>query len=166
MVASAAVSNLMSPQSNLPFFPTASPSSNIPAPTLDQIDTYVETLCGHSVHRYLFDGKCRTMQYFDAGTLNGHKVTFYRTVHGPVIGYATVHGRVVALSRKRASYGKDVLDQLFYYKLGHGQVHNIHEFFRAAALTPQTFNSFYMDDHNIGEFTSGLVPIRPSNVPR
>ena len=36
---------------------------------LDQIDTYVETLCGHSTHKYLFDGKCREMQFFDAGSL-------------------------------------------------------------------------------------------------
>jgi acyl-homoserine lactone acylase PvdQ len=40
----------------------------------------------------------------------------------------------------------------------------VHEFFKAADQTPQTFNSFYMDDRNIGVFTSGLVPIRPSNV--
>ena len=81
-----------------------------------------------------------------------------------MFGYARVHGRLVALSHKRASYGKDVLDLLFYYKLAHNQVHNVHQFFRAASLTPQTFNSFYMDDKNIGVFTSGLVPIRPSNV--
>src|SRR5207302_907300 len=66
---------------------------------LDQIDTYVETLCGQSSHRYRFRGKCRAMQFFDAGSLNGKEVTFYRTVHGPVFGYARVHGRKVALSR-------------------------------------------------------------------
>jgi acyl-homoserine lactone acylase PvdQ len=136
---------------------------------LDQIDTFVETLCGHSVHKYRFDGKCRTMQFFDAGTLNpgaknANEVTFYRTVHGPVFGYARVHGRLVALSYKRASYGKDVLDQLFYYDLAHNKVHNIHQFFKAANQTPQTFNSFYADDKDIGVFTSGLIPIRPSNV--
>ena len=135
---------------------------------LDQIDTYVETLCGGSEHKYMFDGKCRNMQFFDAGKLTAggtsKEITFWRTVNGPVFGYARVHGRLVALTHKRASYGKDVLDQLFYYKLGHGQVHNIHQFFQAASLTPQTFNSFYMDDRNIGLFTSGLVPIRPSNV--
>jgi acyl-homoserine lactone acylase PvdQ len=136
---------------------------------LDQIDTYVETLCGHSRHRYLFNGKCRTMQFFDAGTLNpgtaaAKELTFYRTVHGPVLGYARVHGRLVALARKRASYGKDVLDLLFYHDLAHGLVHNVHQFFRAANQTPQTFNSFYVDDKDIGVFTSGLVPIRPSNV--
>jgi acyl-homoserine lactone acylase PvdQ len=131
---------------------------------LDQIDTYVETLCGSDRHHYQFDGKCRPMQFFDAGSLNGHEITFYRTVHGPVFGYATVHGRLVALSHKRASYGKDVLDQLFYYDLAHNHIHNVHQFFRAAFQTPQTFNSFYVDDKDIGVFTSGLVPIRPSNV--
>jgi acyl-homoserine lactone acylase PvdQ len=135
---------------------------------LDQIDTYVETLCGHSIHRYLFDGKCRKMQFFDAGTLNPgpkqQEITFYRTVHGPVFGYAKVHGRLVALSRKRASYGKDVLDLLFYHDLAHGLVHNVHQFFKAASQTPQTFNSLYVDDKDIGVFTSGLVPIRPDNV--
>jgi acyl-homoserine lactone acylase PvdQ len=135
---------------------------------LDQIDTYVETLCGHSTHKYLFDGKCRQMQFFDAGSLTqGAKtseVTFWRTIHGPVFGYARVHGRLVALSHKRSSYGKDVLDLLFYYDLAHGLVHNVHQFFRAADKTPQTFNSFYMDDKDIGVFTSGLVPIRPSNA--
>ena len=136
---------------------------------LDQIDTYVETLCGHSRHRYVYDGKCRKMQYFDAGTLdpgskNARTVSFYRTVHGPVFGYARVHHRLVALSHKRASYGKDVLDLLFYRKLADDQVHNVHQFFRAADLTPQTFNSLYIDDKDIGMFTSGLVPIRPANV--
>ena len=135
---------------------------------LNQIDTYVETLCGGSTHKYLYNGRCLPMQFFDAGKLTDHgvtsEVTFYRTVHGPVFGYARVHGREVALSDKRASYGKDVLDQLFYHDLGHGEVHSIRQFFRAADRTPQTFNSFYMDDHNLGVFTSGLVPIRPSNV--
>jgi acyl-homoserine lactone acylase PvdQ len=135
---------------------------------LDQIDTYVETLCGGSKHRYMFRGKCRDMQFFDAGKLtNGGsttEVTFWRTIHGPVFGYAKAHGKLVALTHKRASYGKDVLDQLFYYKLGHGQVHTPEQFFRAANLTPQTFNSFYMDDKNIAVYTSGLIPIRPKNA--
>ena len=131
---------------------------------LDQIDTYVETLCGHSTHSYLFRGHCRAMQLFDAGKLGTREIRFYRTIHGPVFGYARVHGRLVALSRKRASYGADVLDQLFYHDLAHGAVHNVHQFFRAANQTPQTFNSLYMDDRNIGVFTSGLIPIRPRNV--
>jgi acyl-homoserine lactone acylase PvdQ len=116
----------------------------------------------------MYKGQCRAMQFFDAGKLTTKsgtsEVTFYRTVHGPVIGYARVHGRLVALAQKRSSYGKDVLDLLFYHDLAHGQIHNVHQFFRAADQTPQTFNSFYLDDKDIGVFTSGLVPIRPANV--
>ncbi|MFL5830631.1 MAG: penicillin acylase family protein [Solirubrobacteraceae bacterium] len=135
---------------------------------LDQIDTYVETLCGHSTHKYLFKGHCRAMELFKAGTLNpgnnAHAVSFYRSVHGPVIGYARVHGRLVGLARKRASYGQDVRDLLFYHDVAHSLVHNVHDFFRAANQTPQTFNSFYVDDKSIGVFTSGLVPLRPANA--
>ena len=35
-------------------------------------------------------------------------------------------------------------------------------FFKAASLTPQTFNSFYIDNKHIAEYTSGLLPIRPT----
>lgn len=131
---------------------------------LDQIDTYAETLCGGSTRMYLFRGRCRPMQRFDAGKLGGQEIVFFRTVHGPVTGYARIHGRLVALARKRASYGQDVLDQLFYHDLSHGLVHNFHQFAAAASQTPQTFNSLYVDDRHIGVFTSGLIPIRPRNV--
>ena len=76
-------------------------------------------------------------------------------MHGPVIGYATVNGRKVAISYKRSSYGKDVLDLLFFRRLSTGQVHSPQSFFKAASLTPQTFNSFYMDSKHIAEYTSG-----------
>jgi acyl-homoserine lactone acylase PvdQ len=134
---------------------------------LDIIDTYVETLCGGSDTKYLYKGRCQDMSFFDAGVLKGtpdRAVTFHRTVHGPVIGYATVHGRRVAVTRKRASYGRDALDLLLYRDLTVGNVHNVQEFFRAANQSPQTFNSFYVDDRDIGVFTSGRVPIRPPDV--
>ncbi|HEX7521629.1 MAG TPA: penicillin acylase family protein, partial [Acidimicrobiia bacterium] len=65
---------------------------------------------------------------------------------------------------KRASSGRDALDLLLYRDLTFGTVHNVRDFFRAADESPQTFNSFYVDDHDIAVFTSGLIPIRPSNV--
>jgi len=134
---------------------------------LDIIDTYVETLCGGSDAKYLYKGRCRDMSTFDAGTLStspDQPVTFRRTVHGPVIGYATVNGQRVAVTRKRASYGRDALDLLLYRDLTLGNVHNVHDFFRAANQSPQTFNSFYVDNRDIGVFTSGRVPIRPPDV--
>ena len=100
----------------------------------------------------------------DAGTLGGEPVTLKTTVHGPVVGYATAKGERVAISSKRSSYGKDTLDQLFFRRLSNGQVHSPKSFFKAAAKTPQTFNSFYIDDRHIAEFTSGLLPIRDERV--
>jgi acyl-homoserine lactone acylase PvdQ len=35
---------------------------------LDIVDTYVETLCGGSDSKYLYKGRCRDMDTFDAGT--------------------------------------------------------------------------------------------------
>jgi acyl-homoserine lactone acylase PvdQ len=130
----------------------------------DIVDQYAETLCGGSDQKYLFRGKCLDMGHFDAGSLAGREATFLTTVHGPVIGYATVQGRKVAISRKRSSYGQDVLDQLFFHRLSTGQVDDPKSFFRAASLTPQTFNSFYIDSKHIAMFTSGKLPIRPKDV--
>lgn len=130
----------------------------------DVVDEYAETLCGHSRTKYLFKGKCRSMQHFDAGTLGGKTVAYMTTVHGPVVGYARVHHRLVAISSKRSSFGKDVLDLLFNRRLSDGQVHSPQSFFKAAELTPQTFNSFYIDDKHVAEITTGLLPVRPKGT--
>ncbi|MCB0860615.1 MAG: penicillin acylase family protein, partial [Solirubrobacterales bacterium] len=130
----------------------------------DVIDQFVETLCGGSDTKYLYKGKCRNMGTFDAGTLNGNPVSFKTTVHGPVVGYATVKGKKVAISSKRSSYGKDVLDLLFNRRLSNGSVKGPNSFFEAASKTPQTFNSFYIDNKNIALYTSGKLPIRDKRV--
>jgi acyl-homoserine lactone acylase PvdQ len=130
----------------------------------DIIDQYAETLCGGSTEKYIYKGKCRSMGRFDAGTLDGKPVSFLTTVHGPVQGYAKVRGRYVAISSKRSSRGKDVLDQLYYRRLSNGQVHDPKSFFKAIALSPQTFNGFYIDSKHIAEYTSGRLPIRPAGV--
>ncbi len=130
----------------------------------DIIDQYAETLCGGSDTKYMYKGKCLDMNFFDAGTLDGKTVSFHTTVHGPVVGYATVKGTRVAISSKRSSYGRDALDLLLYRDLSTGAVHSPKTFFAAAAKSPQTFNSFYIDNKHIAEFTSGRLPVRPANV--
>jgi acyl-homoserine lactone acylase PvdQ len=136
----------------------------------DIIDQYAETLCGGSDTKYMFNGTCRDMDVLDAGVLKGaagapdRTVSFHSTVHGPVVGYATVGGTKVAISSKRSSRGKDALDLLLYRDLSTGAVHDPRSFFRAAAKSPQTFNSFYIDDRHIAEFTSGLLPLRSADV--
>ncbi len=130
----------------------------------DVIDQYAETLCGGSDTKYKYKGKCREMGTFDAGTLSGDPVSFKTTVHGPVTGYATVKGKKVAIASKRSSYGEDVLDLLFNRRISNGKVHDPKSFFNAAAKTPQTFNSFYIDDKHVAEYTTGKLPIRSNKV--
>ncbi|HVI35481.1 MAG TPA: penicillin acylase family protein, partial [Gaiellales bacterium] len=130
----------------------------------DLVDIFVETLCDGSDHKYLYKGKCRSMHYFNAGTIDNQPVTFYRTVHGPVVGYATVNGRRVAISRKRSSYLDDGVDLLLFQKLTRGHVPNAKAFIKAAGISPQTFNTFYADSHDVAQITTGLLPIRAKGV--
>jgi len=130
----------------------------------DIIDQFVEKLCNGSDTMYRYKGECRPMEQVDAGTLDGDPVTFMRTVHGPVVAYATVGGKRVAISSQRSSYGKDTLDQLFFRRLSNGQVDSPKSFIKAASKTPQTFNSFYIDNRHIALFTSGRLPLRDPRV--
>ncbi|MCZ4491355.1 MAG: penicillin acylase family protein [Conexibacter sp.] len=136
----------------------------------DIIDTYAEKLCGGSKVKYSYKGKCLTMEKVDAGTItkgaSTTKATFYRTVHGPVIGYAKDDktGKQVALSQKRSSYGRDTVDQLFNQQMTFGRVHSARDFVKAAEKTPQTFNSFYGSATESAFYTSGAIPIRPKGV--
>ncbi|MEP6954502.1 MAG: penicillin acylase family protein [Solirubrobacteraceae bacterium] len=136
----------------------------------DMIDTYAEKLCGGSRTKYVYNGKCRSMTTVRAGRISkGGKsvsVTFRRTVHGPVLGYAKSRGskKLVALSSKRSSYKRETTDQILFGKLTYGEVHNARDFVKAAATTPQTFNSFYANKTESAFFTSGLLPVRPTDV--
>jgi acyl-homoserine lactone acylase PvdQ len=136
----------------------------------DIIDSYAETPCGGSRIRYRYKGTCRRMQTVDAGTISkagkSVHVTFRRTVHGPVIGYAKVRGtnRVVALATKRSSYGRETVDQLFFQQMTFGRVRSARDFIRAAYKTPQTFNSFYASSKEAAFITSGRLPLRPQGV--
>ncbi|HWH93123.1 MAG TPA: penicillin acylase family protein [Baekduia sp.] len=136
----------------------------------DIIDTYAEKLCGGSKTKYMWKGACRSMEKVDAGTITkgASKVTarFSRTVHGPVIGYAKDEktGKLVALSQKRSSYGREIVDQLFNQQMTFGRVHSARDFIRAAQKTPQTFNSFYASATESAFYTAGAFPIRPKGV--
>ena len=136
----------------------------------DIIDTYAEKLCGGSRTKYSYKGRCRKMETVKAGTISQGgktvKASFRRTVHGPVIGYARVAGseRVVALSRKRSSAGRETNDQIFFQDLSFGRVKSARDFIRASAATPQTFNSFYADAKDIAFVTTGRLPVRPKGV--
>jgi acyl-homoserine lactone acylase PvdQ len=140
------------------------------SPETDIVDTYAERLCGGSRARYRYKGRCRRMQTVRAGTIEKGgdrvRVKFRRTVHGPVIGYARVAGsrRTVALARKRSSYGRETVDQVFFQRLTFGRVKSAADFIAAGATTPQTFNAFYASDREIAFFTTGRLPKRAKGV--
>ena len=134
----------------------------------DVIDHFVETLCGGDDRRYVFRGECREMETFDAGVLRGppgvaaRRLVFRRTVHGPVIGYATVGGRRVAISSARSTRGREILSALAFQDLNTNRVTSAQAFLRSMNQLEFTFNWFYADDRDIAMFSSGRYPVRGS----
>ena len=80
-------------------------------------DVYAEELCEPdnspptraSTH-YVFNGQCRALDTFNAGTLAGTPLIYNVSVHGPVFATATVGGKPYALSRRRSTFGRDGLN--------------------------------------------------------
>jgi acyl-homoserine lactone acylase PvdQ len=136
--------------------------------TNDIVDHYAETLCGDDTH-YVYQGQCREMGTFAAGTLEGlpfsPQVSFRTTVHGPVIGYATVDGRRVAISQKRSTRGREAVSAFFIEDLMTNRIKSARDFVRSASSQFEvTFNAFYTDDRDIAVVSTGRLPIRAPGV--
>jgi acyl-homoserine lactone acylase PvdQ len=135
----------------------------------DLIDQYVETLCDSDT-TYRWKGKCVPMRTFDAGVLGAgggearRTISFKETVHGPVIGYATVHGKRVAISQKRSTRGRELVNGLAFADLNGNRVHSARSFIHAMSQVEFTFNWFYADDRDIAMYSSGRLPLRPRTV--
>jgi len=136
----------------------------------DIVDTYAEKLCGGSKHKYEYKGRCRQMDRVDGGTISKGgkttKVVFWRTVHGPVQGYARTEkgDRLIALTQRRSSRGRETTDLLFNQQMTYGRVHSARDFVKAVEKSPQTFNSFYASGSETAFYTSGALPKRPNGV--
>ena len=101
----------------------------------------------------------------DAGVIAGAgRVRYRTTVHGPVTGYATAGGKRIAIARKRASFGRDVLWQLPFRDATIGRITGTRSFVRAFARSPFTFNVGYADDRDIAMFSAGELPRRDPRV--
>jgi acyl-homoserine lactone acylase PvdQ len=133
---------------------------------------FLEQLCNPSGGRptraskyYMYKGRCRPMQLFDAGRLGAaggvpaHELEFYETVHGPVSGTVTVHGRPYAVALDRSTRGDEPTGELALSDLDSNRVHNPQEFFRAVNQFGTTFNWPYIDSRHIAYFSSGRLPI-------
>ena len=139
----------------------------------DVRDVFAEQLCNpdatpptrESTH-YVFEGKCRPFEMFDAGTLNGTPIRFPRSVHGPVIGTATVDGQPYALTRKRSTFGRDGLNLAALKDMTEGKADTSRRFFEAANQFEFTFNWAYASRSETAYFSSGLLPRRARGLDR
>ena len=136
----------------------------------DVVDDFAEPTCRDDTH-YLFEGECRVMGTFDAGTLHGRlgepdrRLVYRTTIHGPVIGYAsTVEGRRVAIAQARSTRGRELLSGIGFQELNTNRVRSARTFLRAMSKVDLTFNWFYADDRDIAMFSSGRIPIRAPGV--
>jgi acyl-homoserine lactone acylase PvdQ len=100
----------------------------------------------------------------NAGKVAGRTLRYRTTVHGPVVGYATSHGKKMALSRKRASFGQDILFQLPFRDMTLNRVHSAKDFVRSFQKSPFTFNAGYADDRDIAFYSAGRLPTRAADV--
>ncbi|MGZ4389260.1 MAG: penicillin acylase family protein, partial [Gaiellaceae bacterium] len=136
----------------------------------DNIDQFAETLCGGDDHPSVSKGECRAMTRFDAGVVKGggradQQVSFWQTVHGPVIGYATTAaGARVALSSARTTRGRELKAALDVYDLTTGRVKSPEQFVSDLERFEMTFNGFYVDSKHIAYVSTGRLPIRAPGV--
>jgi acyl-homoserine lactone acylase PvdQ len=133
------------------------------------IDQFVETLCGNDT-TYIHRGRCVPMRTVRAGVLRAgggerqRALSFHETVHGPVIGYATRGGERVAISQRRSTRGRELLNALALADLNANRPHSPKSFIRTMSQVEFTFNWFYADDRRIAMYSSGRLPIRNPNV--
>ena len=139
----------------------------------DNEDVFAERLCvpgggtpTRDTHSYMFGGRCRAMQMFDAGKIGGKEIVFPVTVHGPVIGTATVKGRPYALARKRTTYGQDGLSLGALKAMTEGRASTPQRFFHYANRFGFAFNWGYVSRNSTAYFSSGLLPVRARGLDR
>lgn len=128
--------------------------------TGDNVDTYVETLCGGGAG-YMYNGACTPFSA-RAETISVRggaavAITVLRSVHGPVV--ASAPG--VVFTQKRAHWGREI-DSIEAF-IGFDLARNINDFAAAAHKVVTSHNFLYVDQvGNIAYWQTGHVPLRPA----
>jgi acyl-homoserine lactone acylase PvdQ len=131
--------------------------------TNDNTDEFLEKLCGpggRAATSYMYRGKCKPMETFDAGTLKGTPLRYHVTVHGPVQGTVLVKGQPYAIAKDRSTYGQDGNSIAALADMTQGRGSTVKGFYRSANEFGFTFNWAYASRQHIAYFSSGLLPIR------
>jgi acyl-homoserine lactone acylase PvdQ len=139
----------------------------------DVRDVFAEKLCepggsqpSRDSDHYLYKGKCRAFESFNAGELNGTPLTYDVSVHGPVFATATVDGKPFALSRERSTFGRDGLNLAALHDMTGGKASTPKRFWKTANKFGFTFNWAYTSRNKTSYFTSGLLPKRARGLDR
>jgi hypothetical protein len=66
------------------------------------------------------------------------------------------------LTRERVP--RNGVDLLLFQRLTRGKIRNARDFIKAAAISPQTFNTFYADSDEVAQITTGRLPLRAKGV--
>lgn len=139
----------------------------------DVRDVFAEQLCETdnspptraSTH-YMYNGVCRAMENFNAGTLGSTPLIYNLTVHGPVFATATIAGKPYALSRRRSTFGRDGLNLAALKNMTEGRASTPSKFWRNANKFGFTFNWAYVSRTATAYFSSGYLPRRAPGLDR
>jgi penicillin G amidase len=129
---------------------------------VDNVDTYVETLCVGDPNEYSFNGRCipftsrvEKIQVQGGSTV---EVKVQRSVHGPVVGPGPGG---TSFSRKRAYEMREIESARGFLALN--RAHNPREFEAGVDQVVSGFNFLYADRQgNIRFWQAGHVPVRPA----
>jgi len=139
----------------------------------DVRDVYAEELCEpgrgkptRTSKHYVFKGRCRPMETFNAGLLGDTPLIFDKTVHGGVFATATIDGKPYALSRRRSTFGRDGLNLVALKRMTEGRATNPGRFWQTANNFGFTFNWAYVSRNATAFFSSGRLPRRPRGLDR
>jgi acyl-homoserine lactone acylase PvdQ len=142
---------------------------------IDQ-DTFAELLCNpngsapsdKSTH-YMYKGKCISFDIRDQSVETPpmltspevpEKITYqaFRSVHGPIFGYATVRGAPVALAVAKALDFHELRGIISFMELSENLATSPQSFRKIMSGFPGTETWFYVDQHNIAYQESGFYP--------
>ncbi|KAA0272880.1 MAG: hypothetical protein EDQ89_06610 [Acidobacteria bacterium] len=139
----------------------------------DVRDAFAEKLCepdGATPTResdhYVYKGKCRPLESFTAGELNGTPLTYDRSVHGSVYATATIDGKPYALALQRSTFGRDGLNLAALHDMTGGRAKTPQRFYKTANQFGFTFNWAYTSRDKTAYFSSGRLPERARGLDR
>ena len=124
----------------------------------DNIDTFVETLCGGRPALPL-QGQCTAMTRFDAGATSPAASAIRSPSRRPCTARwsatATVAGKRVALAQERSTRGRELKAALDVYDLSTGRLRTPQQFTHDLSRFEMSFNCFYVDSKHVAYVSIG-----------